>query len=358
MARPATARAWSTIDAATLDAMTFPAIRYIVPGLIPEGLTLLAGKPKFGKSYLALDIAVAVASGGVAFGGIDCAAGDVLYAALEDNPRRLQARLRSMLPYGAKPERLHIATDWRRVGRGCEDDLQQWLDEQANPRLIILDTLARIKPISDGRGSLYDEDHGAIRPLQEIAGERGIAILVIHHVRKSEADDIFDTISGSNGLMGVADTLMVLGRRGDLTLLSGKGRDLEDYEKALSRDVTGGWRITGDAADLASTRERQAVLDAVRGAAGPIGAREVSDLTGAPYENVRRTMARMNQAGELIRTARGQYSCPNSPIVPTNSETRRNPSVDDDDDWDSRFGPVPSGLDDWDIGTVGTGGLV
>lgn len=353
-------RSYQTINAAALNAKHFAPIKYIVPGILPEGLTLLAGKPKFGKSYMAMGLGIAVASGGKAFGSIDCEQGDVLYAALEDNPRRLQSRLRQMLPYPlTMPDRLHIATDWQRVGDGCVEDVDDWLNEHPGARLVILDTLARIKPKSDGRGTLYDEDHSAIRPLQELAGRRGIAVVVIHHVRKSEADDVFDTISGSNGLMGVADTMIVAARKGDLTILAGKGRDIEDYERALTRDALGGWTIGGDASQLASTNERQKVLDALRASNGPIGAREVADLTGDPYDNVRRTLTRMAQAGEVCRVGRGSYTCPNGPNVPNGFQHSDYSDVFEDDDWDSRRGSVPIHADhdaiEWDNGTVGTG---
>lgn len=301
-------RKYQTIDAAALDAMEFAAIKYIVPGILPEGLALLAGKPKFGKSYMALGLGIAVASGGLAFGSIPCEAGDVLYAALEDNNRRLQARLRTMLPYGMeKPKRLHIATDWRRIGDGGVEDIEDWLDEHPGARLVMLDTLARIKPKSDGRGTLYDDDHSAIRPLQELAGRRGIAIVVIHHVRKSEADDVFDTISGSNGLMGVADTMLVASRRGDLTVLSGKGRDIEDYEKALTRDAVGGWTISGDAGELAKTNERQAILDVLAGSQEAMTPSEVATHLGKKRDNVNHLLSRMVSEGKVQRT-KGRYS--------------------------------------------------
>ncbi|MBC7636311.1 MAG: AAA family ATPase [Acetobacteraceae bacterium] len=262
---------FGSLTATALGVKVFEPVRYVIPGLLPEGLTLLAGKPKFGKSYAALDMCIAVATGGKALGTIRCDGGDVLYCALEDGERRLQDRLRAMLPLGDDmPERLFIETVANRLDGGLIDDLRGWIADHSGARLIVLDTLARIKPESSGKATLYDEDARGITPLHELTRDHpGVAVVIIHHTRKMEADDCFDTISGSTGLTGICDTLMVLARHGEGAKLSGQGRDIEGYEKALARNsVTGSWRITGDAKELAKTGERQALLDVLTEADG------------------------------------------------------------------------------------------
>jgi len=236
-----------------------------------------------------------------------------------------------MLPYGMEnPKRLHIATDWRRIGDGGVEDIEDWLDEHPGARLVILDTLARIKPKSDGRGTLYDDDHSAIRPLQELAGRRGIAIVVIHHVRKSDADDVFDTISGSNGLMGVADTMLVASRRGDLTVLSGKGRDIEDYEKALARDSVGGWTISGDAGEMARTGERQAILEALRDEGEPMKLAELVVATGKKKDNLAHLLKRLMKEGLVDRPTHGTYALSGHSTRSTHSTCQQSDPFDDD----------------------------
>ncbi len=116
-----------TFTAADLMREELPSVRWAVPGILPEGLSLLAGKPKLGKSWLALGLAVAKASGGVALGKIPVDRGEVLYLALEDNRRRLQGRLRKVLDGDPPPEGLHIATEWARVDEGGAEDLDDWL---------------------------------------------------------------------------------------------------------------------------------------------------------------------------------------------------------------------------------------
>lgn len=303
---------WQTITAAALDKLEFPPMRWVVPGLLPEGLTILAGRPKGGKSYLAADVSIAVAMGGQALGSVECEAGDVLYAALEDNRRRLQARARQLRPYeGERAARLHFATEWRRFDAGGLDDLTAWLDAHPGARLVIFDTWARVKPAGGGdRRSAYDEDEAAMRPLHDLAKSRpGVAFVVVHHIRKQEAADLFDTISGTMGLTGVVDSMMVLGRVGDSTQLAGRGRDLEDFERVVTRDkMTGGWIIGGDANAVASTSERQMILDALREDGQPMTPTAIAMEIGKTRSNVSHQLKGLLREGKVEKGKRGHWA--------------------------------------------------
>ena len=224
-----------TISAARLAAMELPPVKYIVNGYIAEGLTVLAGRPKVGKSWMALGLAIAVASPqGLAFGSIPVEQGDVLYLALEDNKRRLKRRLNQMLPSGFVPDRLEITLSCPRLDRGGVEMIRRWVDSHAGARLVVIDVFKKVRPEARERDTLYDGDYRAIEPLKQLADERGIAILVLHHTRKMPADDPFDTVSGSTGLTGAADTVLVLARdiQGGTTLY-GRGRDIEEIETAM-----------------------------------------------------------------------------------------------------------------------------
>jgi hypothetical protein len=321
-----------TITAAQLAAMQFAPLQWAVPELLPEGLALMAGKPKLGKSFMVLDLALAVAGAKPAMGSIVCQPGNVLYCALEDGRRRLQTRIADMLPKGAAvPERLHLVLDMKRLGMGGEEQLERWLDAKPDARLIIIDTWRCIKPGTDGRKSAYDEDAAGMQRLHAIAKERpGLCILVVHHTRKMEADDPMDMISGTTGLTGVPDTLMVLARHGDGARLVAVSREMEDYDKALKRNrETNGWAIMGDAKQLAATAERQEILEVLQGAPPEgLSSRDVADAVGKPEGTIRRALARMAKAGEVLRPTRGRFTCPNSPKVP-------NPKGAPDDDWDN-----------------------
>ena len=133
--------------AAALRTMAFPPVSYIVPGIIPEGLTILAGRPKIGKSWMALDLALGIATGKPVLGGVHAEQGDVLYCCLEDNPRRLQRRITKLLSlFGSGwPERLALTTRWRRLDDGGVEDIEAWCDSVPKPRLVLLDTLAGVR---------------------------------------------------------------------------------------------------------------------------------------------------------------------------------------------------------------------
>src|SRR5215207_710344 len=230
----------NAVSATELMAIEFPEPRWIVPGIVPEGTTILAGKPKMGKSWLALGTSVAVAAGGVALGTKRVERGAVLYLALEDNPRRLQSRLKKLLPGGAAPEGLELATEWPRLGDGGLDALEAWLNTHPDARLVVIDTLAKFRTGQTGK-SLYKEDYEAVEPLVELAAHHNVAILIVHHLRKLGADDPLDQVSGSMGLTGGADGALVLNRergRADAYLYV-TGRDIEEEkELALSWDST------------------------------------------------------------------------------------------------------------------------
>jgi AAA domain len=189
-----------TVTATDLMAAELPPVRWVVPGVLPEGVTLLAGKPKLGKSWLVLGMCLAVAIGGVALGTRHVEQGEVLYLALEDNRRRLQKRLGKMLG-GPAPRGLEMATTWPRLNEGGVEALGAWLLEHPEARLIAVDTLAKTRPLARGQ-NVYQEDYAALEELLPLAAEHGVAVVVVHHTRKMAAADPLDEISGSTGLTG------------------------------------------------------------------------------------------------------------------------------------------------------------
>lgn len=220
---------FATITACDLLALELPSVRWAIPDILPEGVTLLAGKPKLGKSWMAFGLSIAVASGGVALGTKPVERGDSLYLALEDNERRLQRRLRKMLAGSSAPERLHITTQWSRLDDGGVEALEGWLKAHPDARMIVIDTLAKIRPRQRGQ-NVYAEDYAALEKLLPLAAEHGVAILIVHHLRKGGADDPMDEISGSTGLSGGVDGALVLKRdrgQGD-AYLHVDGRDIEE----------------------------------------------------------------------------------------------------------------------------------
>ena len=152
------------ISAAALMAKQFAPVNYVVPGLLAEGATLFGGKPKIGKSWMAYDFALAIASGRPVFGKIAITQGDVLYLALEDSERRLKSRL---LKKGVRhpPERLTLATEWPGLDAGCIAELEAWADAVERPTLIIVDVLKMVRGVTRPGESLYDADYRALTGL-------------------------------------------------------------------------------------------------------------------------------------------------------------------------------------------------
>jgi hypothetical protein len=205
------------MSAAKLRTMRFDAVRYVLPGFIAEGLTLLVGRPKIGKSWWVLDLCLACAGNRSTLGTLMPTHGDVLYLALEDGWRRLQRRLDKLMGAfrGEWPERLALVPmgGWPRADQGGLAKIEEWCKSVQKPVLVVVDTLERIRKPANGKGPLYSADYEAITGLQKIGSEWGIAIVVLHHDRKSDADDAFDTVSGTLGLTGAADTILIIKRR-------------------------------------------------------------------------------------------------------------------------------------------------
>lgn len=312
---PASGFAPNLYSAADLMHMHLPEPRWAVPGLIPEGMTVLAGKPKIGKSWLALQLAVAVAGGSSALDYADAEQGDVLYLGLEDNPRRMQDRLKTLLLGGPAPARLTIAHEWPKLDDGGLDAIEGWLTDHRDARLVVIDVLARIKGGGKGRNrNAYEIDYDAIAPVQALGKRYGVAILVLHHLRKGDADDPMDLVSGSLGQVGPADGVLILRRPrtkpdGSLFVM---GRDIKD-ESDLAVQFTSSvasWRVVGKAEDIQISNERKAIIEVLRDIGEPATPKQVAEMLDdrRTYGTVQRTLLRMANDGQIGRDQRGAYS--------------------------------------------------
>lgn len=300
----------SKFSAAELWDMQFPAVTWVVPDYIAAGLTLLVGAPKLGKSWMSLDIARAVAEGGYVLGDRHCQQGSALYAALEDPARRLKDRLRRVC-CNKPTDALTIWTEMRMLDAGGLDDLREWIVNAKNPRLIVLDVLNKVRAAPMKGEAPYAYDYRSVEGIKDLADEFNLAIVLVHHTRKADAGDKMEKVSGTNGLTGAADTTIILDRDGDGVTLSGRGRDIEEFETALEFDKdTCRWRVLGAAAEVRRSDERRAILDALRDADEPMTSRDLADVTDQTDGNVRRLLAKMAKAGEVTKAKRGLYIYP------------------------------------------------
>jgi hypothetical protein len=301
-------------SAAELRRKEFEPIRYVVSSYIAEGLTLLAGRPKLGKSWLSLEMGLGVAEGGTCLGGIPCERGDVLYLALEDNERRLQKRIDKLFgPVSEWPKGFHYATEWPRANEGGLEEIRAWILSVTKPRLIIVDVLAMFRPAGSGKDNMYESDYHAIKGLQKLASEYRVAIVVVHHTRKGGGDaDPFEKVSGTLGLSGAADTTLVLDRDSNGATLYGRGRDIEEIESAVEFNKGDcRWFVLGRADEVRRTDERGMILHALIEAGEPVSPNDIVAATGMKSNNVRQLLFKMVGAGEVVKPKRGLYSHPN-----------------------------------------------
>ena len=250
-----------TITAADLQQKDLPSIKFIVDRLLSVGLNILASPPKYGKSWMVLALCLAVASGGRFLGYTTNQCG-CLYLALEDSQRRLKTRMNKLLAGKAAPGGFHFATMASPIDNGLFDELEDFLKKHPDTGLIVVDTLQRVRGASHGKEGAYAADYREVGALKAFADQHNVALLLVHHLRKMKDDgDPFNMISGTNGIMGAADTTMVLTKekRGDSNAtFSVVGRDVESSDTVLrfNKD-TCYWENLGDADWFAEQQARQ-----------------------------------------------------------------------------------------------------
>lgn len=233
-----------TIDGATLMSMPLQPLRFVVDSLISQGLHVLAGSPKVGKSWLALWLSVMVAKGEPVW-NMQTRQGTTLYLCLEDSRLRIQNRLFEIMEDA--PSSVHFCTDGFIIGGGLEERIESFVAEHPDTTLIIIDTLQMVR--GSGYDNTYANDYRDLSVLKKLADKHGVAILLIHHLRKEGADDVFNRISGTTGVQGAVDSSFTLieDKRGSgKAKLSCIGRDIEYREITLERNEDNVWEMVSD----------------------------------------------------------------------------------------------------------------
>ena len=235
-----------TIDADTLQSTAYEPVSFVVDDLLPQGLHLLAGAPKIGKSWLALWLCLCAAQGKPlwTFATRPC---EVLYLCLEDSFQRIQSRLFDLTEDA--PPTLHFAVMSQQLHNGLVEQIEQFLKEHPQTRLIVIDTLQRIRTAGNDANP-YASDYRDIGVLKALADKHRIAILLVHHLRKMNDDDPMNMISGTTGLSGATDSNFVLRkskRRENTATLYCTGRDIPYRELALEFDGEDHvWKLLSD----------------------------------------------------------------------------------------------------------------
>jgi hypothetical protein len=313
-------------DGKWLSEQDFPPLSYAIPGIVPEGLTVLAGAPKVGKSWLVLGWLLAIASpSGIALGGVLLpGARDVLYLALEDGDRRMQSRCRTLLanqfrpddPIPARFQYLTAITPGQLLAT-----IAAWLEIHQSG-LVVVDTLGRALPPALNGETPYSRDYRVMSDLKAVADTwPGCSLLINHHDRKAVTADFVEAVSGTNGIAGGADTVIVLTRDRNQCdgLLQVTGRDVSEGAYALNFDA-GLWALEGGsletAAKAAETRRAETglsdrsreIVEAVSRHPEGITAPDAAAELGIDAKTVATYLGRLVAGDRLTRRARGLYA--------------------------------------------------
>ena len=232
-----------TVDGASLMSQPLRPPNFVVDTLLAQGLHILAGSPKVGKSWLALWLAVTVAKGEAVW-NMTTKQGTTLYLCLEDSVLRIQNRLFEITEDA--PESVHFCTECFPIGQGLEEQLETFVLKHPGTVLVIIDTLQMVRPIHD---TTYANDYRDLSVLKRLADRLGLAILLIHHLRKEKAEDVFHRISGTTAISGAVDSSFTLveERRGSgRAKLTCIGRDIEYREVELERNADNVWELLSD----------------------------------------------------------------------------------------------------------------
>ena len=252
----------------------------IIDGLLYGGAYILAGAPKIGKSFLVAQIAYHISTGKKLW-DYDVHQGTVLYLALEDDYQRIQSRMFMM--YGVEDSsNLYFATAANKIGNGLDEQLEFFINEHPDTKLIIIDTMQKIREVG-GEAYSYASDYEIIGKLKQFADKHCICVLIVHHTRKQPAGDTFEMISGTTGLLGCADGSLLMQKKKRTALeatIDVVGRDQQDQILYLSKDPnTQIWNL-----DKTETELHKEPPDPTLEAVARLVTSEQPEWTGSPSE--------------------------------------------------------------------------
>jgi hypothetical protein len=286
-----------------------PPLGWAVPSHVGEGLTVLAGRQKIGKTWLAMHFAIAVASGGKAFGLASCQAGDVLYVDFENGPRRIAERVRTLTASTRRALDLSRLS-WATEAPPPTDDafmaaLDDWRAAVGRPRLVVVDGPPRIRLDGQLSRRIWGNDHAALKRLQRWAIGHGLAVVCVCRTRPAGIVDPEADQAGP-GAFGAADATLLLDRdvTGGLTLHV-SGRDVEERLSAVGFSA-GRWSLLGDAADILRAQSRDRIIEVLE-VFNTLKPAEIAEQTGLTPANTRQHLLRMKREGEIWRDFFGKY---------------------------------------------------
>ena len=289
---------------------TYPETEFVVPTVIPEGLTLLAAAPKIGKSWFVLQVAAAVSTGAPIFGGIELSAPRrVLYMALEDSARRIQKRLDVMgMDYGRNVD---FIFDLK--GHNPADIIAAWYTKYLDQKpMVIVDTYGRT--LDGEQDATYSRDYAGMAHYKAII-PGGCSLLFVHHTKKADEGDFLQALSGTNGLAGAADTVIVLKRdrlekNAALYITS---REMEESEHHLNFSENAVWTIGDKPAPQQPQggTTGQTVIKVLQQATRPLTRAEIAAQAFISVDSANGALRRLKDQGSVIEPQIGRFTLPN-----------------------------------------------
>ena len=299
-----------TINGADLIEQEFPEIKFAIPDILPEGFSILAGNPKQGKSFLALDIALGVSQGGNVMGSIPVQQGEVLFIGLEDSQRRLQERIK--MHNTTSNNLINFSTELPILSEGGFTMVDNWATSHPKAKLIVIGTLGRVKPQSKRNTNVYLEDVNFGSLLQNIPKKHNLTLLGLHHLRKAETanSDPINQITGSPGLPASADTIWLLDRKRGKSDASLKifGHDIEDQDLSL-KFVNGLWTLLGESRKRPSSKLQLEIFNLLAKEKIPLKPATIAEKLEKTVGSIKGTIHRLIHDGILQKTEKGEYYC-------------------------------------------------
>ena len=286
--------------------------RWVVPKILPEGLIVLSGKQKIGKSWLGLALGLGVACGGIVLGSLKVKRGDVLYLALEDNEHCLQSRLsKLMMPGASPPDGFEYAIGWSRMDSSGVTALEAWIVSHPHARLIIVDSWIQVKPLASQQANTsgYESDYEALIRLKQLADTYHLCILVHLHVYKAATTHSVEELQATTAIAACADGFLTLKQAPSerYATLVGSGREYQDVKLALVFD-DGTWKIAEKTPTYVHTlsKERRAIIDTLNENDKPMRPKEIALALGKLDGTIRKMLHEM-KASDLIQTTNEGY---------------------------------------------------
>jgi hypothetical protein len=285
-----------------------PELKWIVNEMLPEGLAIIAGKPKVGKSWLALQLCSAVVAGKELFSGFETRKGSVLFMALEDSKRRLRDRIEKQQGDTLQSDEFYYTITIPLFKHNGRSWLRRRLKQLSDIKLVVIDTMGRFLHFDTNGKNDYEESYKLLTEVQKIAREFNVAILLVHHTRKDmTSDNPFDNILGSTAIAGVMDTMLVLQKKGERYELAISGRDIEEQNYTLQFNAEQCiWELMGRASEVNISDNMRKILECFE-EGEELSPKEISERTGIKYNTVKSLVRKLAKDNKLTGN-NGKYS--------------------------------------------------